>query len=113
MVDTKGTEKAFDMVKAYFQSVGMDAGFDDIYEEAKLLTDYCEKSSAEQLINEKAEQILQRIDVWDINMEQISKHPVDILSEVFDFGDVDYYTGINLFSAVLNRKSVSLEHQER
>lgn len=41
--DTKGTDKAFGMVKAYFQSVGMDAGFDDIYEEAKLLTDYCAK----------------------------------------------------------------------
>ncbi|MBD5465114.1 MAG: hypothetical protein HDR22_04760 [Lachnospiraceae bacterium] len=49
----------------------------------------------------------------EINLEQISKYPVDILSDVFDFSDVDYYTGIKLFSAVLNRKSVSLEHQER
>ena len=41
--DTRGTDKAFDMVKAYFETVGMDAGFDDVYEEVKLLTDYCAK----------------------------------------------------------------------
>jgi len=111
--DTKGTDKAFDMVKAYFQSVGMDAGFDEVYEETKLLTDYCEKAVAEHQISEKTEQILQRIDVWDINLEQISKYLIDILSDVFDFSDVNYYTGIKLFSAVLNRKGVSLEHQER
>ncbi len=48
-----------------------------------------------------------------INLEQISKYPIDILSDVFDLSDVDYYTGIKLFSDVLNRKGVSLEHQER
>lgn len=112
-LDTKGTDKAFGMVKAYFQSVGMDAGFDEVYEETKLLTDYCEKAVAEHQISEKTEQILQRIDVWDINLEQISKYSIDILSDVFDFSDVDYYTGIKLFSVVLNRKGVSLEHQER
>lgn len=112
-LNTKGTEKAFDMVRTYFQSVGMFAGFDDIYEEAKLLTNYCERSSAEGMMNEKVEQILQKIDMWDINMKQISKYSVNILSKVFDFDDVDYYIGLKLFSAVLNRKSVSLEHQER
>jgi len=88
--DTKGTDKAFDMVKAYFQSVGMDAGFDDVYEEAKLLTDYCAKELAERQISEKVERIIKGVDLCDIDLNQLSKYPADLLAAVFDFNDVDY-----------------------
>lgn len=111
--DTKGTDKAFDMVKSYFQSVGMDAGFDDVYEEAKLLADYCAKEVAEHQISEKVEWIIKEIDLCHIDMNKLSKYPADFLAMVFDFSDVDYYTGIKLFNTVLNRKDVCLEHRER
>lgn len=111
--DTKRTDKAFDMVRAYFQSVGMDAGFDDVYEEAKLLADYCAKEVAEHQISAKVGQIIKGIDMCDIELNQLSKYPADFLAMVFDFSDVDYYTGIKLFNTVLNRKGVCLEYQER
>lgn len=111
--ETKGTDKAFDMVKAYFESVGMDAGFNAIYEETKLLTDYCEKEAEEHQISEKVEQILQKLDVWNIGSEQLLVYPKDILSEVFDLQDMDYYTGIKVFGAVLDRKVVRMESQAK
>ncbi len=111
--DTKGTDRAFDMVKACFESIGMDAGFDEVYEEVKLLTDYCAKEVAEQQIGGKEQQILQRLDVCDINPEQIDRYQVDVLAEVFALKDVDYYTGIKMFGAVLDRKGVRLEQQEK
>jgi len=33
--DTKGTDSAFEMVKAYFNSAGLSTDFDSIYEESK------------------------------------------------------------------------------
>lgn len=41
--DDKGTDAAFEMVRAYFEKIGMDTSFHSVYEEAKLLTDYYEK----------------------------------------------------------------------
>lgn len=111
--DTRGTDKAFDMVKAYFESVGMDAGFDDVYEEAKLLTDYCAKEVAECQISEKVERIINGVDLCEIDLNQLSKYSADLLAVVFDFNDVDYYTGIKVFSDVMNRKGVCTEQQER
>ena len=111
--DMNDIENAFDVVKAYFEAVGMNAGFDEIYEEAKLLADYSAREEAEHLISRKVEQILQRMDVWGVNPEQLIRYPVYVLSEVFDLTDVDYYTGIKVFGAVLDRKGVHLGQQEK
>ena len=111
--DMNDIENAFDVVKAYFESVGMNAGFDEIYEEAKLLADYSAREEAEHLISRKVEQILQRMDVWGVNPEQLIRYPVYVLSEVFDLIDMDYYTGIKVFGAVLDRKGVHLGQQEK
>lgn len=111
--DMNDIENAFDVVKSYFESVGMNAGFDEIYEEAKLLADYSEREETENLISRKVGQILQRMDVWDVNPEQLIRYPVYALSEVFDLKDVDYYTGIKVFGAVLDRKGVHLGQQEK
>lgn len=46
-------------------------------------------------------------------MNQLSKYLADLLTVVFDFNDVDYYTGIKMFSDVMNRKGVCMEQQER
>lgn len=36
----KGTDAAFEMVRTYFEKIGMDTGFDSVYEETKFLTDF-------------------------------------------------------------------------
>ena len=66
----------------------------------KLLADYSAREEAEHLISRKVEQILQRMDVWGVNPEQLIRYPEYVLSEVFDLTDVDYYTGIKVFGAV-------------
>ncbi|MBS5198421.1 MAG: relaxase/mobilization nuclease domain-containing protein [Clostridiales bacterium] len=43
LFDNKGTDGAFEMVRTYFEKIGMDTSFDSVYEETKLLTDYYEK----------------------------------------------------------------------
>ena len=111
--DMNDIENAFDVVKSYFESVGMNAGFDEIYEEAKLLADYSARGEAEHLISRKVEQILQRMDMWGVNPDQLIRYPVYALSEVFDLTDVDYYTGIKVFGVVLDRKGVHLGLQEK
>lgn len=51
--DTKGTDSAFEMVKVYFETVGLSTDFSSVYEEAKLLTDYYEEHKAEDLFRSK------------------------------------------------------------
>ncbi|MCI9034547.1 MAG: hypothetical protein HFJ08_10980 [Lachnospiraceae bacterium] len=53
-------------MQSYFQSVGMDVGFDDVYEEAKILADYCAKEVAEYQISAKVKQMIKGIDMCDI-----------------------------------------------
>jgi hypothetical protein len=77
------------------------------------LTDYCEKEAEEHQISGKVEQILQRLDAWNIGPAQLLVYPKDILSEVFNLQDMDYYTGIKVFGAVLDRKGVRMESQDR
>ena len=77
------------------------------------MADYSARVETEHLINQKVEQILQRMDVWGVNPEQLIRYPEYVLSEVFDLTDVDYYTGIKVFGAVLNRKGVHLGQQEK
>lgn len=66
--DNQGTDLVFKMVWDYFEKIGMDTSFNSVYEESKLLTDYYEKQKA------------------------------DILSEVFGFGNIEYFAGIKLFN---------------
>ena len=54
--DTKGTDSAFEMVKAYYETVGLSTDFNSIYEEAKLLTNYYEEQKAEEYIQKQIEQ---------------------------------------------------------
>ena len=77
------------------------------------MADYSAREEAEHLISRKVEQILQRMDVWGVNPEQLIRYPEYVLSEVFDLTDVDYYTGIKVFGAVLDRKGVHLGQQEK
>ena len=51
--DTKGTGSAFEMVKDYFNSVGLSTDFDSVYEEANLLADYYEKQKKKSFSKSK------------------------------------------------------------
>lgn len=111
--DTKGIDSAFEMVKAYFNSVGLSADFDSVYEETKLLTDYYEKQKAEELLQEQTEQIIEKMDMMGVDAERFTEYPADVLSEVFDFGDMEYFAGIKMFNQVLNKLGIDMTHQER
>ena len=111
--DDKGTDKAFEMVRAYFEKIGMDTSFDSVYEEAKLLTDYYEKQKSEAAIQVQTEQIVERLELLGIDSSRLTEYSVDILSEVFDFGDMEYFAGIKLFNKVIDRLGVDMDQQKR
>ena len=111
--DAKGTGLTFEMVKTYFSSVGLSTDFGSIYEEAKCLTDYYEKQKAEEFLQEQTEQIIEKMDMLGIGAERFSEYLADVLSEAFDFGDMEYFAGIKMFNQVLDKLGVDMTHQER
>ena len=111
--DDKGTDAAFEMVRTYFEKIGMDTSFDSVYEETKLLTDYYEKQKAEEFIEERAEQVIETMKLFGINSSRITEYSADVLSEVFGFGDMEYFAGIKLFNNVIDRLEVDIDLQRR
>ena len=93
--------------------MGLSADFDSVYEETKLLTDYYEKQKAEELLQEQTEQIIEKMDMMGVDAERFTEYPADVLSEVFDFGDMEYFAGIKMFNQVLNKLGIDMTHQER
>ena len=108
--DDKGTDAAFEMVRTYFEKIGMDTSFDSVYEETKLLTDYYEKLKAEEFIQKQTEQIIEKMDMMGIDTEKFSEYPVDVLSKVFDFGDMEYFAGIKMFNQIRDKLGVNMAH---
>ena len=111
--DTKGTESAFEMVRAYFEKIDMDTGFHSVYEEAKLLSDYYEKQKAEEFIGERAERVIETMKLLGIDAGRMAEYSIDVLSEVFSFGDMEYFAGIKLFNRVIDRLEINMEQQKR
>ena len=111
--DTKGTDSVFEMVKVYFETVGLRTDFNSVYEEARLLTECYEKQKVEEFILEKTEQIIEKMDIMGIEAEKLTEYPADVLSVVFGFEDMEYYTGIKLFNSVIDRLGIEMVHQER
>ena len=111
--DTKGIESAFEMVRAYFEKIGMDTGFHSVYEEAKLLSDYYEKQKAEEFIGERAERVIETMKLLGIDAGRMAEHSIDVLSEVFSFGDMEYFAGIKLFHRAIDRLEINMEQQKR
>ncbi len=111
--DTRGIDAAFEVVKAYFETVGLSTDFNSVYEEANLLTECYEKQKAEGFIWERTEQVIEKIDMMGIDAGKITEYSSDVLSMVFGFEDMEYYTGIKLFNKVLDRLGVDMAHQER
>ena len=111
--DTKGIESAFEMVRAYFEKIDMDTGFHSVYEEAKLLSDYYEKQKAEEFIGERAERVIETMKFLGIDAGRMADYSTDVLSEVFSFGDMEYFAGIKLFNRVIDRLKINMERQKR
>ena len=111
--DVKGTDSAFEMIKAYFEAVELSTDFNSVYEEMKLLTDYYENQKAKVDIEKRAEQILEKMDLMGIDAGKIAEYPVDVLSKVFGFGDMEYFAGIKLFNRVLGKLGADMEQHKR
>lgn len=112
-LDDKGTDAAFEMVRTYFEKIGMDTSFDSVYEETKLLLDYYEKQKSEDAIQVQTEQIVERLELLGIDSSRLTEYSADILSEVFDFGDMEYFAGIKLFNKVIDRLGVAMDKQRQ
>ncbi len=111
--DIRGTESAFEMVRMYFEKIDMDTGFHSVYEEAKLLSDYYEKQKAEEFIGERAERVIETMKFLGIDAGRMADYSTDVLSEVFSFGDMEYFAGIKLFNRVIDRLKINMERQKR
>ncbi len=111
--DTKGTESAFEMVRAYFEKIDIDTGFHSVYEEAKLLSDYYEKQKVEEFIGERAERVIETMKLLGIDAGRMAEYSIDVLSEVFSFGDMEYFAGIKLFNRVIDGLEINMEQQKR
>lgn len=113
LFDNKGTDGAFEMVRSYFEKIGMDTSFDSVYEETKLLIDYYEKQKAEEFIQERTEQIIGAMKLLGLDVGNLAGYSADVLFEAFGFGDMEYFTGIKLFNKVIDRLGVDMEQQKR
>lgn len=111
--DDKGTDAAFEMVRTYFEKIGMDTSFDSVYEETKLLTDYYEKQKSEEFIREKTEQIIGAMKLLGLDAGNLVGCSADVLFEVFGFRDMEYFAGIKLFNKVIDRLGVDMDQQKR
>lgn len=111
--DIRGTESAFEMVRMYFEKIDMDTGFHSVYEEAKLLPDYYEKQKAEEFIGKRAERVIETMKFLGIDAGRMADYSTDVLSEVFSFGDMEYFAGIKLFNRVIDRLKINMERQKR
>lgn len=96
-----------------FEIVGLSTDFSSVYEEAKLLTDYYEEHKAEEFIQERTEQIIDKMDMMGIDVGKTADYPASVLSKAFDFGDMEYFAGIKMFNRVIDKLGVNMTHQER
>ena len=111
--DDKRTDVAFEMVRTYFEKIGMDTSFDSVYEETKLLTDYYEKQKSEEFIREKTEQIIGAMKLLGLDAGNLVGCSADVLFEVFGFRDMEYFAGIKMFNKVIDRLGVDMDQQKR
>ena len=111
--DKIGTGNVFDMVKEYFESVGMSTDFDSVYEEARVLMGYYEKHNMDENIDKKVEQILGIMKVMEMDRAGLREYPVEVLGEVFDVRDMECFVGLKVFNKVLDRLGVRMEKEER
>ena len=77
------------------------------------MTDYYEKLKEVEFIQEKTEQIIGAMILLGLDVGNLAEYSADVLSEVFGFGDMEYFAGIKLFSKVIDRLGVDMYQQKR
>lgn len=53
------------------------------------------------------------MELLGIDASRIAGYSADVLSEVFGFGDMEYFAGIKLFNKVIDRLGVDMDQQKR
>ena len=53
------------------------------------------------------------LELLGIDSSRLTEYSADILSEVFDFEDMEYFAGIKLFNKVIDRLGVDMDQQKR
>lgn len=49
----------------------------------------------------------------EIDADRLAEYSIDVLSEVFSFGDMEYFAGIKLFNRVIDKLEINMEQQKR
>ena len=49
----------------------------------------------------------------EIDADRLAEYSIDVLSEVFSFGDMEYFAGIKLFNRVIDRLEINMEQQKQ
>lgn len=111
--EENSAEKLFNMVRDYFESVGLDTSFHSVYEEYKLLVNYYEEQKAKEFIQMRTEQITETMEMLGVDACKIAEYSPEVLSEVFGFGNMEYFAGIKLFNSVIDRLGVDMNQQRR
>lgn len=53
------------------------------------------------------------MELLGIDAKRLTEYSADVLSEVFGFGDMEYFAGIKLFNKVIDSMGVEMDRQRR
>ena len=77
------------------------------------MTDYYEKLKEEEFIQKKTEQIIGEMKLLGLDAGNLAEYSTDVLSKVFNLGDMEYFAGMKLFNRVIDRLSINMYRQRR
>ena len=70
-----------------------------------------EKQKVEEFIEEKTERIIGVMKLLGLDAVNLAGCSTDVLSKVFNLGDIVYFTGMKLFNRVIDRLSINMDRQ--
>ena len=70
-----------------------------------------EKQKVEKFIEEKTERIIGVMKLLGLDAGNLAGCSTDVLSKVFNLGDIAYFTGMKLFNRVIDRLSINMDRQ--
>lgn len=53
------------------------------------------------------------MELLGLNADRLAEYSADVLSEVFGFGDMEYFAGIKLFNKIIDRLEGDMSQQRR
>ncbi len=112
-LESKDFSAVYKLVESYFKSVGMDTSFTDVYDEAKMLTDYYEKKQSDRFVEQRAQLAEDKFKQMALDANKLVSYPIDMLANVFGVTDVEYGVGIKIFARVLQRIGAKIGWMEQ